>query len=397
MAQVTDSSSQTALEQLTDAFKRSPQFGRQIKIQVCQGNEDIRIFVDGYVLPERQKYLPKVRQVLQQAHFKTPYPIHVYGRQLGDILPRWQIRLGPNLTVPTASATTSHQMDELGVDWGGVSIALERVREWIRQSEVNQSVQSFWSRPLGKWGAIALGSLTCLLLVFLGSRGGSLSISPTALPSQGDALKFDGKNDIAITSSGTIPPFNSAEAGFSLAVWVNPSQFTKYARIMERSDALQDDRLLLVIDHEVQGIRFSLSGNYVIVPGLSLNEWSHVAGTYDGQTIRVYINGELKGSASYEGQIDLDSSELMLGNNRENSRPYVGLMKDVQIWQRTLSDAEVVQTMTAMPANDAPRLLATWSFASTINSSSAYDEVNRIPLNFLTTDGAGDGPTVVQP
>ncbi|EKU99852.1 hypothetical protein Lepto7375DRAFT_1930 [Leptolyngbya sp. PCC 7375] len=390
-----DTNYQTALNQLADALKKSPEFGRQIKVQVCQGNEEIRIFVDGYVLPERQKYLPKVRQVLQQVHLKTPYPIQVYGRRLGDILPRWQTRLAPNLPLAKAATTIPHQTSELGMDWGSVSTVLERVR----QSQISQSVRTLWSQPWGRWGAIALGSLTCLLLVFLGSRGVSPSLSsdPIALPSHGDALKFDGKDDIAITSPGTIPPFNSAEAGFSVAVWVNPTRFTKYARIIERSDALQDDRMLLVIDHEVQGIRFSLSGNYAIASGLPLNEWSHVVGTYDGQTIRVYINGELKSSASYRGQIDLDSSELMLGNNRENSRPYVGLIKDVQIWQRTLSDAEVVQTMTAMPANDAPRLLATWSFASTIDSSSAYDEVNRIPLNFLTTKGVGDGPTVVKP
>lgn len=397
MARATDSNFQTALEQLADAFKRSPQFGRQIKIQVCQGNEEIRIFIDGYVLPERQKYLPKVRQVLQQAHLKTPYSIQVYGRQVGDILPRWQSQLAPNLTLTTATATTPHQTGELGNDWSGVLTVLERFKERISQSQVSQSVQALWSRPSGRWGAIALGSLTCLLLVFLGSRGFSPSTSSTALPSQGDALKFDGKDDIAVTSLGTIPPFNSAEAGFSVAVWVNPTRFTKYARIMERSDTKLGDRLLLVVDHEQQGIRFSLNGNYTIAPGLPLNEWSHVTGTYDGQTIRVYINGELRSSAPYQGQIDLDSSELMLGNNRENSRPYVGLIKDVQIWQRTLSDAEVTQTMTAMPAKDAPRLLATWSFASTIDNGNAYDEVNRIPLIFFTTEGFGDGPTVVKP
>ena len=67
-AQATDSSSQMALEQLADAFKQSPQFGRQIKNQVCQGKNEIRIFVDGHVLLGRQNHLPKVRQVLQQAH-----------------------------------------------------------------------------------------------------------------------------------------------------------------------------------------------------------------------------------------------------------------------------------------------------------------------------------------
>ncbi|NES99389.1 MAG: LamG domain-containing protein [Sphaerospermopsis sp. SIO1G1] len=387
-----ESNPQVALEQLAHAFQQSPEFGRKIKILVCQGNEDIRIFVEGSSLPDQKKYLPKVRKVLQQVRLKTPFPIQVYGRQLGDILPRWQTQLSPNMASSKTKAPNS--ASNLGSDWIEVSALLE----WMRRSPISQQIQQLWSLRSGRWGAIALGGITFLLLVFLGSRGFSPSTSsdPMISPSQSYALQFDGKDDIAITSRREIPPFTSIPGGFSVAVWVNPTRYMKYPRILERSDNTRNDRMLLVVDHKAKGIRFSLNGNYAIAPGLPLKQWTHVVSTYDGQTIRIYLNGEMKGSVSYQGQIDLTRSNLMLGNNRENSRPYAGLIRDVQIWERTLSDAEVQQTMQAMPAKDAPGLLAAWSFDS-VDTTIANDEVSQIPLIFKTTAGLGNGPKVVEP
>ena len=63
---------------------------------VCQGNGELRIFVEGATLPNKAQWLPKVCQLLRQVGLKTTAPIYLYGRQVGDILPRWQQRLALN-------------------------------------------------------------------------------------------------------------------------------------------------------------------------------------------------------------------------------------------------------------------------------------------------------------
>jgi hypothetical protein len=45
--------------------------------------------------------------------------------------------------------------------------------------------------------------------------------------------------------------------------------------------------------------------NYLKASGVAINpgEWYHIAGTYDGMTQKIYINGELKSSATLGGEI----------------------------------------------------------------------------------------------
>ena len=124
------------------------------------------------------------------------------------------------------------------------------------------------------------------------------------------------------------------------ANWIYPTQFNRYGRIVERSDNDFDDRLILAVDHEEKGIHLNVNRNIAIATGLPLNEWSHVAGTYDGESIRVYINGELGAETLYEGApLELTESDFWLGNNRQNTRPYAGYLKDIQRWPPSTSVA----------------------------------------------------------
>ena len=69
---------------------------------------------------------------------------------------------------------------------------------------------------------------------------------------------------------------------------------------------------------------------FAIATGLPLNEWSHIAGTYDGKSIRLYINGELGAETCYESApLELTKSDFWLGNHRQNTRPYAGYLKDI--------------------------------------------------------------------
>jgi len=49
--------------------------------------------------------------------------------------------------------------------------------------------------------------------------------------------------------------------------------------------------------------------------GLRLNTWSHVAGTYEGSTLRLYVNGTLVTSEPKSGSISAGNGPLQIGGN----------------------------------------------------------------------------------
>ncbi|MEM6437021.1 MAG: LamG domain-containing protein [Cyanobacteria bacterium P01_D01_bin.115] len=139
---------------------------------------------------------------------------------------------------------------------------------------------------------------------------------------------------------------------------------------------------------------------FAIATGLPLNEWSHIAGTYDGKSIRLYINGELGAETCYESApLELTKSDFWLGNHRQNTRPYAGYLKDIQLWQRILTSAEIQQAIVQAPLAEAAGPLASWPFAKATSDVAIADQVQKIPVtrrNATAPQTAAGGPQVVQ-
>ncbi len=70
--------------------------------------------------------------------------------------------------------------------------------------------------------------------------------------------------------------------------------------------------------------------------------WNHFAGTYDGKTLKMYINGEKVQSMEHAGTIAVSGHEVHLGHNSEVvDRFFEGALDEVMIYNRALTDAEI--------------------------------------------------------
>src|SRR6185503_1333269 len=79
------------------------------------------------------------------------------------------------------------------------------------------------------------------------------------------------------------------------------------------------------------------------------NTWMHVAATFDGTNLKIYINGQLEGTTSAAGQtISTNSLALGLGAQSDGQRMYQGALDDVRIYNRALTLAEI-QALTGLP------------------------------------------------
>jgi hypothetical protein len=72
--------------------------------------------------------------------------------------------------------------------------------------------------------------------------------------------------------------------------------------------------------------------------------WTHVAGTYDERTLKLYFNGKLVSAANmpetYAGPIRPGSDPLLIGS-APSSYGWFGLIDEVMLFDRALSSAEI--------------------------------------------------------
>ncbi len=76
-------------------------------------------------------------------------------------------------------------------------------------------------------------------------------------------------------------------------------------------------------------------------------EWHHVAGTYDGLALRLYVDGVLRRLTERHGGIDSTTFNVNIGRNSEiPTRLYNGLIDDVRIYHGALPPARIAPLLT---------------------------------------------------
>ncbi len=75
---------------------------------------------------------------------------------------------------------------------------------------------------------------------------------------------------------------------------------------------------------------------------LANGTWQHVAATYDGTAIKIYVNGVERASMSASGAIDAVTDPLVMGRNVVNPAfAWDGLIDEVSLYARALDPEEI--------------------------------------------------------
>jgi len=74
---------------------------------------------------------------------------------------------------------------------------------------------------------------------------------------------------------------------------------------------------------------------------LNVESWYHVAATYDGTTVKSYVNGVLDRNVSHTGDIDANACNLYLGTYTTPANYFNGSIDEVAIWARALNASEI--------------------------------------------------------
>jgi hypothetical protein len=75
---------------------------------------------------------------------------------------------------------------------------------------------------------------------------------------------------------------------------------------------------------------------------LATGKWVHLAGTFDGATMRIYVDGELRGTMPRPGPVKPNGFHLCLGSYEVgHAAHFTGLLDEVRIYSRALPAAEI--------------------------------------------------------
>jgi hypothetical protein len=84
------------------------------------------------------------------------------------------------------------------------------------------------------------------------------------------------------------------------------------------------------------------------------NTWSHLAISYDGAMLRLYLNGLLVSNAPETSLITTSTSPLFIGGDQTMGQYFNGRIDEVRIYNRGLTAAEIQADMNSPAVSPTP-------------------------------------------
>jgi uncharacterized repeat protein (TIGR02543 family) len=164
----------------------------------------------------------------------------------------------------------------------------------------------------------------------------------------GQAFSFNGSGQyVVVADSPTLAGSNR----FTLQAWINPAAVPEVdgSGIISKvgGNGGNNGYQLAISQGLVPGCQFNASGeswptNSVKAGLAPLSTWTHVACTYDNDTLSMYVNGTLVGSSVIGPKSVAPSSSTLRISGDDNNHVYFdGQIDEVQIYNRALSANEI--------------------------------------------------------
>jgi hypothetical protein len=147
--------------------------------------------------------------------------------------------------------------------------------------------------------------------------------------------------------------------GLTIETWVSPASGGTDHQIVSKWDAIvginqrcyglsiwEDNRAYLGISTD--GLHLSgTTTNVFSVNTVPMGQWTHIAATYDGTALKIYLNGVLENTAPLSGSIFPGTNDLAIGGVvgglgfSDFILPFDGLVDEVSLYNRALTSGEI--------------------------------------------------------
>ena len=175
----------------------------------------------------------------------------------------------------------------------------------------------------------------------------------------GQAFNLDGTDDfIRVSTNANLRP-----NVWTLETWVNPRALRPtingFDGVITQGSAtgfgdgfflgFRNERVYTAVTHNAAETVFTEINSTASVP---LNQWSHLASTFDGNNLKLYVNGVLTDTVAANSPLPFYdvNSDVLIGADTNQNSPGVhfnGLVDEPAIYNRALSAAEILQIANA--------------------------------------------------
>lgn len=173
---------------------------------------------------------------------------------------------------------------------------------------------------------------------------GTIETVPAGIKALRGSLEFDAD-----------PSHNISGKAVTLEAWVFPERRGgDHGPIVGKGD---NQYMLKLIDNNRQVEFFIYDKTWINVradlPVEAYTQWTHLAGTYDGSIMKVYINGTLAATRPHSGSIEASTYPVAVGvNSQASNRSFHGLIGKARIYN-TVLPAERLNQPDARPSGNA--------------------------------------------
>lgn len=179
-----------------------------------------------------------------------------------------------------------------------------------------------------------------------GNKGTLTNGATFAAGKVGQAFSFDGLGDyVAVPDSANL----DITGEITLDAWIKTSGTSDYSGVVGKTLPIEPRSGYLVGVSSDSKIRCDIirarppQGTVLSTTLVEDGKWHHVACTYDGAVVKVYVDGNLEGSVSYTDGIGVTNEPLLIGRDpsKASSRDFTGLIDEVEVYNRALTQQEI--------------------------------------------------------
>lgn len=164
------------------------------------------------------------------------------------------------------------------------------------------------------------------------------------------ACSFAGNSSSYISCRSTST--TNITGNFTIEAWINPNTLAGTSKGIISKGGFKGTALNY-------GMRLEPTGRIVVATNgaarlrskttttIPLNQWTHVAATFNFNTFVLYINGQIDSSANVgsAGVSPVSNADSLYIGLSGSTTPFSGMMDEVRIWNRELSSIEITRNM----------------------------------------------------